>query len=145
MSTSSSWTWTIPGPFGRPCVVASLDKTVRRRKKSPRKSGSKGSPVRPEIRNVSVNPWFQNPRKNAENGEKWKNLLLDDVSIVPVEKQTTFHFYRNQYLNTQIKRKTLIREKSVLEPFLNTITFQRKSPKYGWNWKSGILWPKTDF
>ena len=33
--------------------------------------------------------------KNAKNE---KNLMLDDVSIVPVEKQTTFHFYRNQYI-----------------------------------------------
>lgn len=73
-------------------------------------------------------PDFRIQEKMPKMVKNEKNLLLDDVSIVPVEKQTTFHFYRNQYLNTQIKRKTLIREKSVLEPFLNTITFQRKSP-----------------
>ena len=43
-----------------------------------------------------LDPW-KNSRK-TEKCEKWKNLMLDDVSIVPVEKQTTFHFYRNQYI-----------------------------------------------
>ena len=92
MSTSSSWTWTMPGPFGRPCVVASLDKAVRRRKKSPRKSGSKDSPVWPEIRNVSVDPWFQNPRKNAENGEKWKKSFAGRCIYCTRWKTNNFPF-----------------------------------------------------
>ena len=54
--------------------------------------------------------------------------MLDDVSIVPVEKQTTFHFYRNQYLNTQVKLKDInTREKCPRTLFEHHKFLEKKS------------------